>query len=1079
MTGILPAKHGPFQIASLAAQGWIATNFPRAHRPNQPRTTGVLGRFRLTAEHRAQVVTLLTGHIRSSSEAPGSLAGLFCLLAVDALRARMPGQPWSWETVDAALPPRVRLIPREQMRQLTSLGLKFWGRPLRADADGDKRYLHSLVLEAGIPDALLGRTEFQDFLRWLQRDLDRYGATTAEAVGALAEAQRHRLPQPWRQPETLALAAELLHALQPFRAAMREGPAALESRYPDWRSALPLDVSFDAASRLVTSLLTQSKASNVALRELKALCQRGIQRNRSGVWQQCLFPPERGLLPRALATMPPFSWSGDRQPVRVRLAVEGTEIAVADSDGKGWAVRGLPIPALQFSFEKEVFAGLVVDGDEVERCALPGGDALDDAPWVFETDRDGDGRVRLIGCGSRASGNNSLFVAVDLARGHFELRSGTIEERGEISGTRRVLHEVTGHALWREQGEPAPLHLRTGTTTGPSGFIAINVQRPRWEVAAPLVSLGAPTVSVSAGKGQLLWRRRGVAWSRLVAPLPPGAAELALIENDEILDSRRVTVLPAGAEISCRRDGNRYLVELLGLGATAAFLPGATREVCDGGYRFILTFEGLPPAELELTTLEPDGLELRHRLRIPMPQGGFIGADGRPLQSHAALTFPDIDHVLCRGGAGDDYPELQIRLAAPRNSPLAGVTLGRVVGFVQDLPLARLRPDLRRMHATADARDGEISLCVLRAGTPGPMLRLSSFNVDVAFDRSSPRVELRDMVGRAIKPPEHAGLVALCPARPGDPLISLVPDERSGWRPPPEGQPGPWLILGAGALSGHVRPRIWPEAAISQTDCPFGKAATLDDQLARDTAFDEALVALAGDPFSANAGVGWDFLDATLDATTYAPAGCFDLLVRVVKRSDVLAHWLLRADERRMARLAALEDELPFSWVLVPLTDWRAAAEAAQAFYATHGLDPKMILADQLERIVSLCGPALAGDWTAREVLGLPQRANMPANVSQARAMAPLLAVLAGVDPGAEAWSAEVMRSLDWNNLSDLVRNGAPHAAARHAVYGDQLAPRLISAIRFCRHSGPDEFDSRYLIAVFHHIGQSGMETVS
>ncbi len=151
--------HGPFRTASLAAQAWIATHRPGAHRPNMPRTTGVLGRFRLPPRAQAEAGDLLAGHLPGLTEPPGSLAGLFCLLAVQALRARAPGKPWAWATVAEALPPRLRDMKHATMRELTESGLRFWSRPVRFGADGDHRYLHSLVLEAGIPDALLGRPD--------------------------------------------------------------------------------------------------------------------------------------------------------------------------------------------------------------------------------------------------------------------------------------------------------------------------------------------------------------------------------------------------------------------------------------------------------------------------------------------------------------------------------------------------------------------------------------------------------------------------------------------------------------------------------------------------------------------------------------------------------------------------------------------------------------------------------------------------------------------------------------------------------------------------------------------------------
>ncbi len=834
---------------------------------------------------------------------------------------------------------------------------------------------------------------------------------------------------------------------------------------------LPLDVSDAVGNRLVIALLRQARATARELAELTALCRRVLARAGDG-WTQCLAAPESGLLPSAMAVLPPFSWSGDRQPVRVRLAVDGAEIALAESDGKRWPVRGLPIRAIPFPFDREVTGGLIVDGNEVERCVLPGGGALDDGPWVFEAEPDAD-RLRFVGHGSRAAhAETRLFLAVPRDRGRFEVRSGSMEPRGPIAGADRILHEIVGDVLWRDDGAPAPLRLRIGGADGPSGSIALEVRRPGWNIVAALASIGPPTVSTASRNARLLWRLRGRDWAALPTELPPGAADLALIAGDEILDQRRVVVLPVGADLRCRREDGRYVVEARNLGALAAALPGATAEPCADGWRFTVAIDGPPPASLTVTTRHSDGLELRHHVRVPMPEGGFIDGDGRALPLPTRLAVSAINPVVARGGAGDDRPELEIRLTAPADGPLAGVTLGRVVAFVEDLPLARLRADVRRMQATADARDGEVSLSVLRQGIPGPALRLAGFDIDLRIDPGAELTRLRDRAARDLPPPTGAALMAFCLSRPSDPPLRLADDGARGWRLPGTEQAGPWLVYGAEALAGRVRSRVWVGTAATSGNS-LALAAGLAESAARDRAFGDALAALAADPFAETAGGSWDFLEGTLDAAEQVPAGYFDVLARVVETPAVLVHWLLRADERRLAHLAALEDELPFSWVLMPLGRWREAARAARDFYRRHGLDHRPILADRLERIVSLCSPGRGGVWAARDELQLPQAENTPENLARAHAMAPVFAQLAGHDPGQLAWTAEVRAANDWTNLSEPVRRGAAHVAAQQTVMPSPLPPRCVAAIRFCRHAAPDDFDSRYLSAVFHHLVQA------
>ena len=84
--------------------------------------------------------------------------------------------------------------------------------------------------------------------------------------------------------------------------------------------------------------------------------------------------------------------------------------------------------------------------------------------------------------------------------------------------------------------------------------------------------------------------------------------------------------------------------------------------------------------------------------------------------------------------------------------------------------------------------------------------------------------------------------------------------------------------------------------------------------------------------------------------------------------------------------------------------------------------------------------------------------------------MAPALVKLAGPAPDEQTWADEVLRTRDWNNLPSLIRDGAPHIAARCAVDNQILPSRLTAAVRFCRHESPDEFDSRYMMATFARV---------
>jgi hypothetical protein len=187
----------------------------------------------------------------------------------------------------------------------------------------------------------------------------------------------------------------------------------------------------------------------------------------------------------------------------------------------------------------------------------------------------------------------------------------------------------------------------------------------------------------------------------------------------------------------------------------------------------------------------------------------------------------------------------------------------------------------------------------------------------------------------------------------------------------------------------------------------------------------------------------------------------------------VLVNWLLRAEDAQLARIATLEDGLPFAWALLPMAQWRRAAAGFLDRYADFPDIARQALAARLDAIADCCPPARAGLWEAREAAGLPHGPNEFA----ADNLPPpsFLADPNRPDPGDAVWHDEVARCRDWENLPPLVHDGAPHVAARYA-FGDAPAdPRTVSAIRFCRHQAIDRFDQDFRRAhLLVRAGQKG-----
>ncbi len=1051
-----------------------------------------LCRYRLSIEEAKLARGILLKH--NNYEGPNEIhiSALFCLFAADTLRRHHAGGAWSWSTVTSVLGPYYDQVV---MKRFVEQGLRFWKRTLRENGKG-RRFLGSLVLEGGIPLALIGRTDFAYFLRQLQRDLDNDKVTSLADAEMLADRRASTLPPAWRQDDTLTLAAELLIRLREWRKFLpghingAESVEYLNKQYPNWREDLPLDLDDQAAAKLISSLLAAPRVQSPTLRPLTALVRRVFVRSIEG-WKSGLSLEGVGLLPSAITTAPPFA-SKD-PPLRVRFLLESEEsheIAFAEREGEErWRFQPLRRKPLPLSVGEEATARLLVDGNDFGELHLPGGEPLADLPWLLENleeDSIGDDPTVLVhvGYGSRSTSRDSVFLAVDPRSGCLEAPPESIRELGPITGTQRIVFEVTASAVWREHGERNGIRLQPGAKRiGDTELLSVNAKKPNWKVLHPSVTIGPPEVGASSGRpGARIWLRpvrKGIGWEPLSSKAwCAGEMDVALIEDNTILDRRRILYLPPNAQVSTTvRSGRECTVRVSGVPTRKVRIegfPDAIGEATDKDLLFRIALPEPPPADLTIVTALDTGggaIEVKHRMPLFLAKGGFVGPDGRILKGGALDTFGACGQLMARGsGRFDDPAEISVRLTAPSTSPLADLRLGMNMTFMGEMPLGRLRRILRRLCTTAYSQDAELQLEVLRGGIPGPVLRLAAFAFTVHVDPGKRQAYLWSADGRTITRRSGLELSALSLVNPSEPPIPLLHDGALAWALPTENVYGPLLIVGAADLTGLVRPRVWfaDQSSISTVGV-LASIVGIKERSMRMEAFKTRLHKLAEEPYAAEAAADWALLDATLDAAgNAAPALSFELLEAVARVPAVLPSWILRADEARLTRLATLEDELPVAWSQVPISKWLQSARAMLEHYANANPElVKEIIASRLSDFCFLCPPVAGAVWYVREHLGLPHSPNEP-KLEQLKhpEFRLYLRQLVGFSSNEAVWRSEIETATDWQNLSQDTRVSAPVVAAQYAVSGKHLSERMLAAIRFCRHIAEDQFDQRFRLAL-------------
>lgn len=1052
-----------------------------------------LCRYRLSVEEAKLARGILLKHNNYEGLNETHISALFCLFAADTLRRHHAGGAWSWSTVTSVLGPYYDQVV---MKRFVEQGLKFWKRPLR-EKGKSRRFLGSLVLEGGIPLALIGRTDFAYFLRQLQRDLDSsHNVSSPADAEACAEQRAGTLPSAWRQGDTLALAAELLIRLREWRRFLPghvSGPDAVEylnKQHPNWREELPLDLDDQAAAKLISSLLAAPRVQSQTLQPLTDLVRRVFVRSSNG-WQSGLSLEGSGLLPVGITSASPFA--AKDPPLRVRFVLESEEsfeLAFAEREGEErWRFQPLRWKPLPLSVEADATARLLVDGNDFGQLHLPGGEPLADLPWVLEDleeDTLGDEPTLLVhvGYGSRITPRSRVFLAVDPRAGRLDAPAESVRELGPIKGTQRVVFEVSASAVWREHGEQSSIRVQPGAKRLiATGLLSLDARKPSWRVLHPCVTIGPPGIGAPSGRpeARILLRpvKKGIAWEPLSSNVwRAGEIDVALIEGDTILDRRRILYLPPNTQLSTSlRHGRECTVRVTGVPTAMVRIegfPDSIIEKADTDLVLRIQLSESPPADLTIVTAlatSSGPIEIKHRIPLFLAKGCFVGPGGRTLKAGAHDTFSASGQLTARAGGRLNEPaEIAVRLTVPPKSPLADLRLGMSLTFIGEMPLGRLKRMLRRLCTTAYSQDAELQLEVLRGGIPGPALRLAAFAFTVHIDREKRQAYLWSTDGRTIPRQPGLELSALSLLHPSEPSIPLQHEGALAWALPIENIHGPLLIVGSDDLAGLVRPRVWfAEQSTMSSAEGLASIVAVKERSIRMEAFEKQLRKLAENPYVDGTEADWSLLDATLDAAgRVAPALSFELLEAVARVPAILPSWILRADEARLARLATLEDDLPIAWSQIPLARWLQSARALLGRYADANIElVKEILASRLTEFCLLCPPVNGAAWYIREHLELPHLRNEP-TLDQLRhpTFRLFLRQLVGPSTDEAVWRSEIEAATDWQNLSPDVRSSAAVIAAHYAVSGQSLSERMLAAIRFCRHIAEDQFDLRFRLAL-------------
>ncbi|MYF30294.1 MAG: hypothetical protein F4169_15860 [Gammaproteobacteria bacterium] len=897
--------------------------------------------YRCTLREFAQLTDRLADAGRKDGLGPWEIRA-FVLYASQWWQRRYSGGPWSWDPVLRDVGWHHIYFP--DLYPPVRDAFQWWRLDL-VRLSGTTRYLGTFAVQGGLPLLLVGEAgPVTAYLRAVVRHVARYRRFVDDPV-ELARDQQHLLRQrTLRREYVFRLAADLVDAVLDLREYVGQSEdllAELDVRRPAWRESMPMDLDSQTARQLLEGLLREAKAGGSSGSDF------GVKR--------FLVPTEAGWRLAARLQMPR---SVERGELGGHLHVQETDLPPrmhVRTPGEGGRVVGLygasgehfhlmsgennPSAAFWDAAAAEEFRLEFFSQDLVGEVKTRRGAALGELPWAFRAD----GEYALIGEGSVSDRAPELLVL--------------LPEESEPSTGEALNATVAGRSLWRIS-EPAVVHTDSGNCVlNPASEQMVEedywLSGDRFYSFASTYPLfrGHPRLIVSKAEappravplGEVNWRSTGSDWQSLPDGL--GSWEVRHVHGGVLRHHGRLGLLPAAlslaVEPTSESEGHLVLGNGQGVGI-ACDANGTDIEIERAAEQVRMRLTAVdafsPPADVSLRLRWPGARELRVWAPFPGAGARFL-KNGDPLVDNT-IAVDDLYGVRATAMSTDETQRFWIdgELKAEDAASVKRVAHFRLAlrkaGVRHELALVEVDSTLRLLLGASVAHDARVSIRIVDAEHEYETLEVRRFAAVLKHDPGMESV--------LVQPPlEHPGVttfealpisrtdiepITLTPVGPPTaPVCTRLPDELSS-------SDEPWLVVlrGEGGIRaeptvvGGRSSRLDTDAALS-----FSEALALANATDRAKAVEAALARMVGEEDQCRQESDWAFVNEMLLCLEGVPSSASDLISALPRCPQALVRCLFRVDPGLRTRIWQLDDELPFSWLLIKRQIWRTEVRTA------------------------------------------------------------------------------------------------------------------------------------------------------
>lgn len=883
--------------------------------------------YRLTADAFAALQREIERTREIKSLLDGYRAGYFVLWASEWFRRCWQGGARRWEDLTDALQlPPLGQSDQTALREVTQKGLEQWARPIFVD--GNKHYLATLAREGGFPAHAVA----DGAKGWASQAL---GAIIGSLMGnpasgeedalVLARAQKSRMPQVFCDDDFAQLCADLALAIVEIR---REAePQASAANLPltawlglhrsNWREALPISTT-DAAADALVEMLMQIQA----VRGNLVGVERMLMLQPNGIWAEAMRMTLDGAISGGpidqvdvgFGRLRAFAAGGMARYITGELGLFEPPV-----DGeKEWHARSARPSrgVLRLPFDLPVQLDLRTGDQILSRIELPGGKPRRGQLLVLSLDEGSaeEPRVlRVVGSGSGRYRAEQVYLRIPSGWTVENEEDGTVELIGDgqdsLQGATTLWSVVGGAKIFDVTGDCYRILCRQPADI--AHRLELFGDTVKWaELSGPVdLYLGSPKVSCNGG-GDLVWRAIGTRnWRSLIANLPVGHYELGWRRDGEMLDRRRIAVLPSTAKLVRAFDGKTASFSLSG------FFPASIKPQVDGpvsptanGTQWSAR-SGAPSVrrfKAEIQWRDAPSLEVE----VAFPgEASITRWNGKVLPNRTLLTLDDFRDLVAR----DDG---QIELLAELRDPGSRERAEMSWTFREELPLTAIAADVASLLLPAKL-DAEV------------VLDMNNGINTTWHVRKFPLTLNPEGAGFVASAAITDGGVEICGRALANPLeercfgpYTLLSDANHRPASLPEDLTGDWLIFLRAGKRVLTRPRYQPCKELAEPSGLLG-IAMASPHSALDAALDDLL-----DHTAKSDTLVEPRLDELLRLTTSLrglPPETFRVFELLSGHPTTLARLAFAANETQRDEIIGLAQALPFAWYLLPKEAWNAA----------------------------------------------------------------------------------------------------------------------------------------------------------